>query len=268
MVLVAILAAFGGFFITTPIQSFVDTSRRAELVDIADNALQRISREMRNALPNSVRIRTVGTSTAIEFLNTTTGGRYRARIDSGGGGEPLSGLGIDTFDALDGVIGAINPGPAGQANCLNGNSDCLVLYNTGIGLGYFNAYNGDNIAAITAVTATTITYNNGLGWSFPFPIPPSASQRFYVVDSPISFVCDSSTGQMRRYDGYGISPVQPVPPAVAGDMLADNVQTCIFTYAPGLSSRHGLVTLEVTITDIPSAESVTLQYQVHVMNVP
>lgn len=271
VVLVSILAALGGMLITTPIRSFVDVSRRAELVDIADNALQRMSRELRNALPNSVRIRNSGSRTALEFLHTSTGGRYRARLESGGTGNALSGAGIDSFDVLDGINGTVNPGPGGQASCLNGTSDCLVIYNTGIGAGYFNAYAGDNIAAITAVGASTLSYDNGAAWSFPFPIAPSASQRFYVVDRPISFVCDLSSGELRRYEDYGIGPIQPIAPAdfsVAGDLLADNIQNCVFNYAGSPSARHGLVTLRIQVTDAPTGESVALLYQVHVVNVP
>ena len=268
VILVGILASLGGMLITTPVRSFIDLSRRAELVDIADNSLQRMTRELRSALPNSVRVTNTGTQSALEFLNTSTGGRYRARQEDDGTGDPLSGAGTDTFDVLNGINGVINPGPAGQGNCISGASDCLVIYNTGFGAGYFNAYAGDNIAAITAVGAGTLSYNNGAGWSFPFPIPPSSSQRFYVVDGPISYVCDSSTGQLRRYEGYGISPAQPVPPAVAGDLLADNIQSCAFSYAGSPSVRHGLVTLRIQVTDPPSGESVALLYQVHVLNVP
>jgi MSHA biogenesis protein MshO len=268
VVLVGVLSVLGGMLITTPIRSFIDLSRRAELVDIADNALQRMSREIRSALPNSVRIRSVGLSHGLEFLNTATGGRYRARQEAGGTGDPLSGTGIDTFDVLDGINGTISPGPAGQASCQNGVSDCLVIYNTGIGAGYFNAYAGDNIATITAVGAATLSYNNGAGWSFPFPIPPAASQRFYVVDGPISYICDSSTGQLRRYAGYGIVPAQPVPPPGTGDLLADNIQSCLFSYAGSPSARYGLVTLRIQVSDAASGESVALLHQVHVVNVP
>ncbi|MBN1378537.1 MAG: prepilin-type N-terminal cleavage/methylation domain-containing protein [Gammaproteobacteria bacterium] len=271
VILVGVLSVLGGMLITTPIKSFVDLSRRAELVDIADNALQGMSRELRNALPNSVRVRSSGSRWALEFLHTSTGGRYRARQEAAGTGDPLSGAGIDTFDVLDGVIGVVTPGPAGQANCLNGSSDCLVIYNTGFGAGYFNAYSGDNIAAITAVGAGTLGYNNGAGWSFPFPIPPVATQRFYVVDKPISFVCDSSSGELRRYEDYGIGPIQPIAPgdfSVAGDLLADKLQSCIFNYAGSPSARHGLVTLRIEVSDVPTGESVALLYQVHVVNVP
>lgn len=273
VVLIGILAAFGGLLVTMPVQGFIDVSRRAELVDIADNALQRISREARHALPNSVRIRSSGSLTALEFLNTRTGGRYRARRETGGAGDPLKKASPDTFDVLDGVGGAVTAGTAGQANCMNagGNADCLVIYNTGTGGGDYNAYAGDNIAAITQVAAgppAQMRFDNGAGWTFPFPIPPADSQRFYVVDHPISYVCDSSAGEIRRYEDYGILLNQPVPPPGAGRLLADNVSSCTFEYRAGgaTGTRHGLVTLQIAITD--SGETVRLLYQVHVVNMP
>jgi MSHA biogenesis protein MshO len=266
VVLMGILAAIGGFMILIPIEAFTDQSRRAELTDTADNALQRITRELRHALPNSVRIG--GGNTALEFLNTSTGGRYRAFQESGGAGDPLVNGSADTFDVLDGINVAIDAsGPLGQGNCFNGNTDCLVLFNTGTSAAFFNAYNGDNIAAITGVTATTLSYDNGVGFSFPFPIPPSGEQRFFVVDTPISYIC--SGGQLLRFQNYTINLVQPTTPAafgVAGEVLADNISACNFSYNPGAGSRNGLVTLRLSVTD--TGESVALLYQAHVSNVP
>ncbi|MBI3188712.1 MAG: type II secretion system protein, partial [Gammaproteobacteria bacterium] len=47
IVLIGILAGVASVFITGPIEAFVDTNRRAELVDIAETALHRMSRETR-----------------------------------------------------------------------------------------------------------------------------------------------------------------------------------------------------------------------------
>ena len=51
-----ILAGMVAVFIQKPVQGFFDTARRAALVDTADTALRRISRDLRAALPNSVRV--------------------------------------------------------------------------------------------------------------------------------------------------------------------------------------------------------------------
>jgi MSHA biogenesis protein MshO len=265
VVLVGVLAALGSFLILTPITSFTDQARRAELTDIADNALQRISRELRNALPNSVR--TAAGGTALEFLSTSTGGRYRVGQDAVGD-EVLQNCVNDAFEALDGVIpGTIS---AGAGDCRVTATDCLVLYNTGTD---FSAYAGNNLANITVVAGNNITCNGNAGWTgFPFPIPPSGQQRFFVVDMPVSYIC--SGGQLWRYQDYAITAGQPTPAgganigAVAPQLLADNIAACDFSYNSGAGTRHGLVTLRITVTDVPTGESVSLLYQTHVSNIP
>ncbi len=272
VVLLSTLAALGMGLFTMPARGFADLSRRATLVDQADSALTRMSRELRHALPNSVRTALAGTRTAIEYLNTSGGGRYRAQTESGGGGDPLVNGAADTFDVLGPLLlgSAVATGAGGQGDCLSGVADCLVIYNTGTGAADFNAYQGDNIATVSALGANQLSFDNGAGWSFPFVIPPTAEQRFFIVDTPVSFVCDTALGQLLRYGDYPIGAVQPVGGAdftVAPELLAENVVACQFGYNPGAGARHGLVTLRVVIGDA-AGEQIALLHQVHVANVP
>src|SRR5437763_16769361 len=85
----AIIAGGVAVFISRPFESYVDTARRAELTDIADTALRRITRDVRTALPNSIRITTALGVTYLEYLQTNGGARYRAAKDSGGAGDIL-----------------------------------------------------------------------------------------------------------------------------------------------------------------------------------
>jgi MSHA biogenesis protein MshO len=80
----------------------------------------------------------------------------------------------------------------------------------------------------------------------------------------VSYVCSGT--QMRRYSGYAIALIQPVPPAGSGALVADKLSTCSFTYATGPSQREALVTLSLVLTD--GVETVSLLYQVHVNNAP
>src|SRR5476651_2446945 len=67
MVIMGIIGAMVAVFMAKPVASYVDSARRAELSDIADTALRRIVRDLRLALPNSVRVITVGGVTYLEF---------------------------------------------------------------------------------------------------------------------------------------------------------------------------------------------------------
>lgn len=266
IIIIGILALVIPTIIRGPMRAYVQIQQRADLVDIAATALQRMTREIRLALPNSVRI---NSGNAVEFLRTLDGGRYRARPAPGPTGNVLN------FTAQTGTFDFMGPlnnraritagAASGQAACLNGTVDCLVVFNTG--QPGANAYDGDNIAAITAVGASSLSFNLTPAAHFPYRSP---RQRFYVVDTPVSFICDTSTGRITRYSGYPISPGQPTvaSPPPGGNLLVDDVSACDFSYDPGTATRAGLVTLKITITEPSLGEKVSLLQQVHVPNQP
>ncbi len=66
----SIVVAFMAMFIVTPMQAYSAQTRRAELVDDADSALRFMGRDLRAALPNSVRVTSSGSVTALELLAT------------------------------------------------------------------------------------------------------------------------------------------------------------------------------------------------------
>ena len=56
IVITGIIGGMVAMFIRMPVQGYVDSARRAEMTDIADTALRRIGRDLRTAVPNSVRV--------------------------------------------------------------------------------------------------------------------------------------------------------------------------------------------------------------------
>ena len=92
-------------------------------------------------------------------------------------------------------------------------------------------------------------------------------QRFQIIDTPVSFVCDpTGGGVVTRFYNYNITAVQSVSPAGSSSLAADNVSRCTYTYVQGASSRSGLVTISITISQ--SSETVNLAEQIHVLNMP
>lgn len=80
--IIGILAAGAVQFIRNPLQMYIDIETRAQLTDIADATLRRISREIEKSLPNSVRVTTSGSDSLIEFVPIMNAGRYRSSIGS------------------------------------------------------------------------------------------------------------------------------------------------------------------------------------------
>jgi MSHA biogenesis protein MshO len=287
IVISGILAAIVGVFILRPVQGYNAQVRRAEMVDAAESALRRMQRDIRAALPNSVRIRTNGvtvddvtcpngpdTVCVIELLHTVDGGRYRA------GPGPGAGASCNLFEfavnerSFD-VIGTLQNFAA-----IDPTNHWLVINNqTTLGTG-FNAYFGDNRTQLSPngtdvggnpCAPTSATHVDLVTKNFAATLA-SPRQRFYIVDTPVTFRCEPGAGSLTRYQGYAITAAQAVTPAGGSSAaVASLVSGCRFTYSPGTSQRAGVVTLELTITD-PNvngqSESVRLLHQVHVYNVP
>jgi MSHA biogenesis protein MshO len=253
MVITGILAAIVAVFIRAPVDGYFDSVRRAQLTDTADTALRRIARDLRLAVPNSVRVTANAGKLYVEFLQTRSGGRYRAEPDQTGGGDILDFTsGSDaSFDVLGPAV-AVAPG------------DQIVVYN--LGVAGADAYAGDNRRAYSGA-AGTVTSVGLSATGLPFPLA-SPGQRFHVVDTPVTYECDTAARTLRRYWGYPIGAAQSAPPSGgASALLADGVAGCSFTYDPEVGHlRTGAVSLWLTLSS--AGESVSVFQQAHVSNLP
>jgi len=255
MVLLGIAGSLVGMFVRIPIEGYFDTERRARLTDTADTALRRMARDLRLALPNSIRITAVGNVRYLEFLQTRVGGRYRTDPTAAGGGNPLE-FGIADTNGFD-VLGTP---PVFQAG------DHVAIANLGTGSGA-DAYTGNNMVPITGITPAGVVQFA----AFRFPVP-SPGARFFIVNQRVTYECNPDAGLLRRYSGYAlVGAVQPTPPGVAPVLLADRVanraNACTMTYDANVANtRMGVVSMSLTLEE--AGESVTLLHQVHVSNVP
>lgn len=247
IVIVGILASMTTDLITLPVRSYLDQQRRTALVDSAESTLRLMQRDIRRALPNSIRINSDGT--VLELLHTSDGGRYRAKLTSTGSGNILDFTSTDSsFD----VIGTLLSTPRGE----------LVIYN--LGQVSADAYAGNNRATLSN-TSTTTSISLASAKKFPLQSP---QQRFFIVDTPITYHCDTVAHTLLRYSGYNITATQANPPTgVTGQLQANTISSCTFAYSSATATNSGLVTLQITLTD-SAGESTRLVHQVHVDNAP
>ncbi|MDP1850621.1 MAG: prepilin-type N-terminal cleavage/methylation domain-containing protein [Solirubrobacteraceae bacterium] len=261
IVITGIIGGIVAMFLKAPIRQYTDVARRADMTDIADTALRRIGRDLRLALPNSVRVTGPCNGTAacfIEFLPTKGGGRYR--VGAGGTNDELD------FSVADSTFEVLGPMPTG----LVAGTDQIVVYN--LGISGADTYAGDNRATVSAPPAGAVA--NITSKLFPFDSP---GHRFHVISAPVSYVCSpvagGTGGTLTRYWGYAIQATQPSNTAVAplstasNALLATHVSSCRFSYdAFVVAQRSGLVTTNLGITE--EGETVTLYSAVHVSNQP
>ncbi len=266
MVILGIISAALVVFLQRPVEGYVDTARRARMVDTADFALRRIARDLATALPNS--IRSDGTRQYLEMLQTRSGGRFCGACDCTDPLIPDSTCATDTA----GKFSILGPGLTAGVDFVNGDSvviGSLPLTNPGC-----NAYDGTNNRRslnFGATAPTTVAFSGGA-----YQITcAEATKRFQIVSGPVTYACDPGTKTLWRYSGYAIQAAQPIGIATLDGIapvksrLATNVN-CAGTFLDASSASTvgaGLVELSVQLKDA-STESVSLYRQVLVDNTP
>ncbi len=253
IMVIVIMGVIGGMvavFMKSPIDAYFDSARRAALSDVADTTVRRMARDIRKALPNSLR---VPSSQCVEFIPTKTGGRYRAEDATAGDG---TGLDFNAADTGFNMFGSNNALPAEQRIVQD---DVIAVYNLGVTSA--DAYAQDNTSRVSATPVngaeTQIRIDSKL-----FPLA-SGGHRFHVIpkdEKVVAFVC--SGGKLYRTASTSFSSACPA----TGSVLADKVSTCNFVYNGSDLQRNALVQLTLKFTD--NNETVSLYHEVHVDNTP
>jgi len=265
-----IVVSFVAMFIAGPVQGYADQTRRVQLVDLAEVSLRRIARDVRRALPNSVRVGGSGAVVALELLNTVDGVRYRAGPPPAIADAQLDFASSDTRFNSVGQFATI-------AKPFSSTAHFLSIYN--VGVTGANAYELANVITPPGtqidIDADAVPGEDNIvlspGFQFAFESP---AQRLFLVDGPVSYLCDTGAGTLVRYSGYSIaadhttrdSAAELLGAGASVTVIANRVSACRIDYAAGTAQRAGLVSLELTLMD--SGESVSLLHQVHVDNVP
>jgi len=273
IVITGIIGGMVAVFLKAPIDQYMDVARRAELTDIADTAIRRMARDVRTAVPNSVRVPS-SPAQYVEYLPTRDGGRYREAQDCT---VVCTGNVLD-FGVADGSFDIIGT----AINFVAG--DYIVVGST---------QSSGNPPYDTTITGVLRAYTSSAGLTVQMdntalPIwAELSSQRFDVVDGAqqaVTYSCENfgtdpsgnGTGQLKKYWMYGFYTAQPVPPitlqapvppnpgSVQSAILADKVSDCKIDYAP--NQRFGLLAVRLTLTS--GGESVSLYNEIHVNNAP
>lgn len=237
IVIAGILGTMTVSFITKPMEGYIDLTRRAELVDSADMAMRQMARDIRAALPNSIRTPNI---TSIEMIRVRGGGRY----------DELDFSSEDTDFLVHG--GGMPSGSGGR----------LVIYN--LGTTGADARLGDEVITPSSSSITisgTGTQQNvtmSPGHRFPFESP---LQRVYLVDQTIGYCCTANTLFRHTYAiGAGM------PACSTGTPVTRHMESCSFSYDAGTEARSALTTIQLSLAH--TGERISLLHQVHVGNLP
>jgi len=273
IVLLGILGSVVVAFLVSPIQGYVDLTRRAALVEAAESALRRMQRDIRSALPNSVRITNTANGFALELIPVLDAARYAV---AGGGTTQFQLLRVDQADTDFDLQGCFRDSATATTASIR-----IVINNTATTTSN-NAYTapaGPNTVITPISTAVTISSSatcpaTGFahvtltpGYDF---LSHSNNRRLYVVTQPLSYLCDTTAGTLTRYYNYPITSAQPTTAAgfaalnASSALAADRVTACSVTTTTLDVRNRAIVTLTLTLGE--SGEVIRLVHQAQTDN--
>ena len=275
IVIIGIVSSVVGLIVGKYIENYDATSRRTMMQTSAQFAIERISREIRHALPNSVCVPNLAgtnciptTRNKVSFIKVKDAGYYQGTNGNYPDGTPHKVLSASPaaasteFDIISGVDLRV------QVN------DYVSVYN----INNSSIYTGNNFAKITAVSTPqnvdgiagndiiTLTINNTV---FPLNSP---QRRVHIIESNTTIFyldgTDLKLGKSHSFDHPLFNPTTPDLVTVPDKeyLLLENVDRISFTFDSGSSQRAGLLHIDLVVRD--EGEQIHLIHEAHVYNVP
>ncbi|QOL26754.1 prepilin-type N-terminal cleavage/methylation domain-containing protein [Thalassotalea sp. LPB0316] len=249
LVLLGVLSVGISGFIGVTTQIYVDVTTRDELIASARFSIERLNREIRGALPNS--IRTLNNDRCLEFTPA-----------------PLSAV----YTQL-----SVAPDPqTDEIKFIRFFSDGANLYNDDLEVIVYplspsDVYdNNDKRAAINSLDQTGNEWTLTLSANKQFPAH-SPTSRLYFVQSPISYCIDADVsgenGKLYRYQNYnGYSNGVPNSTGVLMAQSLDISGSIPFRYAEATRLRNAIVLINISFA--ANDETISFNNEIQVPNVP
>lgn len=246
LVILGIVAAIGSNFVVTTVDSYNTTQTRSKLVQKGRLTLEQMTRQLRTAVPNAVRVS--GSGNCIEYFATVGGANYLSPVADSENGAP--------------AIASINTVPfnlgLGSANhVIIGALSAAEVYTTAVPAAR---------VSVGALGAEPLT-NVPLASSHIF-IRNSINRRLFLADNPARFCI--SGGNLLQYTNYGLDTgiLDDLDPGGTTTIMGQNIAAAgsAFVLSPGTEDRNTGININLTFTQ--DGEQVTLNHQVLVRNVP
>lgn len=235
IVILSIISVIGSQFIVNATESYHTTQARALLTNTSRLAIERMVRQLRAALPYSVRVTNNGN--CLQFMPIATGGFY-----------------IELIDTTK-TITILNTGPYTIDFGTADNITVAALASTEL-YGVAPA----SLTAVTGMTATSVLFQSKM-W-----MRNSDAQRFFLVNNPQAFCL--SAGRLLYFEN-----LSPMSSAVAlasfNGVLARNATAtggAAFVIGANTAENNIRVTFNITFTE--AGESISFSQEVALRNVP
>lgn len=255
MVAVIVLLSFGVVggvqLFRTLAQSYRDTSTRMQLTQNGRFVIARVSRELREALPGSIRVTAAGGTQCIEWLPIFAASRYFSLPTTSN--FPVMEITPKNFVAGTAYFAVIFPIA----------SDLYATTNSPL--------NRLDVVPINAAGESDVNTDQIYLQGAPNFASSSTSDRIFFTTTPIA-ICVRSNGDMLRYDNYGF--VAQATALTGGVLLAENVlqndggAVTVFNFASATLTRSAMVELDIRMGNVVPGEVIRMHHTVFIRNAP
>lgn len=237
IVILSILAVIGSQFVVSSTRNYETTRTRALLANTSRQALERMTRQLRGALPYSVIV--TNSDTCVKFMPIAGGGIYLSAVPDTANGAPAAAvINVSNHQEEFGSARWVSIGALAAGE----------IYGPGV-----------SAQGLAARSTSSITLTAAKVWQ-----RNSINRRFYLLDNPQAF-CVVGT-QLRFYSNAGMS-LTGVDQSGAFDVMANNVvANSPFSLTQGSENRNTIV--QISLAFASGGESMEFQQQVMIRNVP
>lgn len=243
MVILGVLAIGAVRFVTDSSSGFAATITRSQLAGDTRYVAERIAREVRNALPNSVR----AAGGCLEFVPVLGASRYLTL--------PVAAAAVQFRSAPPEPM----PLPAGSRIAVYPDVD---VYSLGA-----QSVISPPVAGAAPGPGNEVLVSFAAPHRFPKGSPAA---RYFVVSEPVSYCVDG--GSLYRYTGYGFIATQPLPGDLPSGLpgrglVAEQVSsTTPFQVSGATLTRNAVVQMDFLFARVD--DEIRLEHAVQVRNVP
>ena len=270
IILLGIVSTLSLGFLRNGAEMYAQSADRERLLSQSRFVIERLTRELRNALPNSVRISSDGR--CVEFIPLKFAGRYTELP------------GVNAATALDMTFFSGQSNSVTNFSSLISEGDFITVYPTQPEH-YYNKNRTLELKAATAVAESsgqrvTLEFNSATLIGFPQASP---NQRFFIWDFPVRYclLAKSATQNNDLYDIYRFSDygvIQQEPQVsdldkASGSLMATDivfnstVSLKPFTYEDGVLKRSSVVHVVLSFSS-NFADDLFFNQEIHSPNVP
>lgn len=268
--LLAVLAAALSVVVTFGFEAYIKLRDRHLRVDQTDQVLRAVHRDLRRAVPNS--LRTDG-AVLLEWLRTSEAARYRQADGAGPQGDAHSDVALTPGGAVQRFNLTGRMGDEQTYGALPAAARLILFPSDTVGLYSALAENAD-AGPVTAADAGIERVDAGdedqirLGRAHVFS-SAGPVQHIFLADSPQLYWCDSATETLWMIRDYTVTATIQVPVDGLRTVLLRSVTDCSFGVVRRSVQQHvEVASMRLTVRVGQSEELLQLYRQVHVVNVP